>query len=272
MRAVLAILAAVVLPVLCAGADVARCRLSKGLYEDRLALERRGPSESAAAEGALRLAGGGASTADPGKLQVIDQEYRRFFAELADITVHNDTAALEACCEQASPDRAGVLMCQLATFLAGGRKESKTFLELFPTGRKETALLWDLDSIGGAQGRTLFPPKGPSYKLIDELFLLVLDERDQAIPKYFNLASQATGEAARYMDEQIKLFLRESPAVVVNQWLQLRRYRPKLKTMALAMQKSASAAEIQKVMRAVRTFCEKDNPDCPDILKLYAGK
>ena len=27
-----------------------------------------------------------------------------------------------------------------------------------------------------------------------------------------------------------------------------------------------------KVERAVRTFCEKDNPDCPDILKLYAGK
>jgi hypothetical protein len=29
---------------------------------------------------------------------------------------------------------------------------------------------------------------------------------------------------------------------------------------------------MQNVVRAVRAFCDKSNPDCPDILKLYAGK
>ena len=272
MRAVLAVVAGL-LPAVCTAADASRCRLSKNLYEDRLALEKRGPGDSVTAGGASRLAAGAGSTSvEPGRTQAIDEEYRRFLGELAEASGSKDMSAVQACCEQAANDRAGALLCQLATYLTGGRTESKPFLDTFPSSRKDTAMLWDLDAIGGAAGRGLFPPKGPSYKLVDELFLLVLDERDQAIGKYFNLSSHATGETAKYMDDQIKIFLRESPAVVVSQWMELRRYRPKLKSLVQAMQKGASAAEWQKTTRAVRSFCLQDNPDCSDILKLYAGK
>jgi hypothetical protein len=34
----------------------------------------------------------------------------------------------------------------------------------------------------------------------------------------------------------------------------------------------SSPAEMQKMTRAVQTFCEKGNPDCPEILKLYGLK
>jgi hypothetical protein len=133
-------------------------------------------------------------------------------------------------------------------------------------------MLWDLNAISGPPGTSLFPPKGPSYKLVDELFLLVLDERDVAITKYFNLASHATGDEAAYMDGQIRVFLKEAPAVVVHQWLVLRRYRPRLKAAAQALLAASKPAEAQALGKVVRSFCDKSNPDCPDILKLYAGK
>src|SRR5204863_9589760 len=106
----------------------------------------------------------------------------------------------------------------------------------------------------------------------DELFLLAMDQRDVAITKYFNLANHATPEEAAYMDSQIRTFLKEAPAVVVNQWLILRRYRPRLKAAAHAMIASSTPAEMQSLVKVVRSFCDKGNPDCPDILKLYAGK
>ena len=169
-------------------------------------------------------------------------------------------------------DRAGALFCQLSLYLSGGRTDSAAFLEGFPSSKKEIALLWDLDAIAGGLGKTAYPPKGPSYQLIDELFLLVMDERDAAIAKYFNLASHASGDAATYMDGQIRTFLKEAPSAVVNQWLVLRRYRPKLKTAAQSLIASSSPAEMQKLVKTVQAFCEKGNPDCPDILKLYGGK
>ena len=261
--------AGIVLPALLSGADAARCRLSKGLYEDRLALaQKQGPAESAAA-GAL-LAPGTVTPAD--KLAAIDQEYRRFLTELAAAIDHDDAAGLKACCDEAAGDRAGSLYCQLSQYLFGQRKESAAFIEQFPNSRKEFAMLWDLSAIAGSAGKTLYPPKGPSYRLIDELFLLVMDERELAITKYFNLATHASGEEAKYMEGQMSVFLKEAPAVVVNQWLVLRRYRARLKGAAQSLIASSSPAEMQKTVKAVRAFCDKSNPDCPDILKLYAGK
>jgi hypothetical protein len=179
---------------------------------------------------------------------------------------------VKACCDQAGSDRAGALFCQLSLYLSGGRTDSAAFLDGFPSSRKETALLWDLDPISGALGKTAYPPQGPGYRLIDELFLLVMDERDAAMGKYFNLASHASGDTATYMDGQIRTFLKEAPSAVVNQWLVLRRYRPKLKIAAQSLKSSSSPAEMQKLVKTVQAFCGKENPDCPDILKLYGGK
>jgi hypothetical protein len=250
-------------------ADAARCQLGKGLYEDRLAVvQKQGPAEGPAA-GALLPPGSDAPT---GKLAAIDAQYRQFLEELSAAATRQDKDAVKACCDQAGSDRAGALFCHLTQYLGGGRTDAAAFLDGFPSSRKDTALLWDLDQISGSLGKTAYPPRGPSYRFIDETFLLVMDERDAAIAKYFNLATHAGGDAARYMDGQIRTLLKEAPSAVVNQWLELRRYRPKLKVAAKSLISSSSQAEMQKLVKTVQAFCDKGNPDCPDILKLYAGK
>jgi hypothetical protein len=268
-REVVGLAAALVFPALMWGGDAGRCQLAKNLYEDRLTLaQKQGPADSPGS-GALLAPG---ATGTSARLSSIDTEYQQFFAELASATQAKDSEALRACCDRASTDRAGALVCRLSLFLDGGRKDSSQFLEQFPSTRKDYVMLLDLNAIGGSTGVSLFSPKGPSYRLIDELFLLVMDQRDIAITRYFNLASIVSGGEAAYMDGQIRLFLKEAPAVVVNQWLILRRYRPKLKSAAQSIIASSTPAEMQALGKAVRSFCDKSNPDCPEILKLYAGK
>jgi hypothetical protein len=250
------------------GADATTpCRLGRSLFDDRLAIERQVLAEGPAT-GAL-LAPGTAGLAPAGKLAAIDEEYRQFLAELSHTKVSHDGAALQTCCDQASSDRAGALFCQLVTYLNSRRTESNAFLKAFPSSKKDISMLWTLDAISAGQGKNLFPPRGPSYGLIDELFLLVLDEREQAISKYFNLSARATAEKARYMDDQIKLFLRESQFVVVDRWPLLRRYKPKLTSVFQTIVSESSHAEMQKIARAVRTFCERGNADCHEVRKLY---
>jgi hypothetical protein len=249
------------------GADTTPCQLGKSLYYDRLAIEKQVQAEGPAT-GAL-LAPGTAGLAPASKLAVIDEEYRQFLAELSRAKVSKDGTALQACCDEASSDRAGALFCQLVTYLNSRRTDSNPFLKAFPSSKKDISMLWTLDAIAADQGTNVFPPRGPSYELIDELFLLVLDAREEAISKYFNLSAHATGEKARYIDDQIKLLLRESQFVVVDQWALLRRYKPKLTSVFQAIVTECSHAEMEKIARAAKTFCKKSNPDCHEILKLY---
>jgi hypothetical protein len=249
------------------GADATPCQLGKNLYDDRLAIEKQVQAEGPAT-GAL-LAPGTAALAPASKLAAIDEKYRQFLAELYHAKVSKDGTALQACCNEASSDRAGALFCQLDTYLNSRRTDINAFLKAFPSSKKDISMLWTLDAIAAGQGKSVFPPRGPSYGLIDELFLLVLDEREQAISKYFNLSAHATAEKARYMDDQIKLFLHESQFVVVDRWPLLRRYKPKLTSLFQMIVSECSHAEMQKIARAVKTLCEKGNPDCPEILKLY---
>ena len=99
------------LPALLFGADAASCHLGKSLYDYRLAIEKQVQAERPAT-GAL-LAPGTAALAPASKLAAIDAEYRRFLAELSHAKVSKDETALQACCNEASRDRAGALFCQL---------------------------------------------------------------------------------------------------------------------------------------------------------------
>jgi hypothetical protein len=258
------------LPFLLVGQDSARCRLNKGLYDDRQASQKQDQLDRPAT-GALLPAGIALAT-PASKLTAIDDEYRQFLVELSDATTRKDATAIQACCDEANGDRAGALFCRIVTYLNGGRTDSAAFLKAFPGTNKETTMLWDLDAIAADQGQSMFPPRGPSYGLIDELFLLVLDGHEQAISKYFNLSIHTTGQKARYMDNQIKLFLQESQFVVIDRWPILRRYQQKLNSVLRMIVNESSSAEMQKMTRAVQTFCEKANPDCPEILKLYGVK
>jgi hypothetical protein len=273
MRFTIAVQTAVTGGVLCAllsGADATPCHLGKDFYNERLAIEKQVQAEGPAT-GAL-LAPGTASLAPAGKLAAIDERYRQFLAELTRVNESEGRPALQACCDEAKSDRAGALFCQLVTYLNGRRTESEPFLKAFPGSKKDVSMLWTLDEIAAGQGKSLFPPRGPSYQLIDELFLLVLDEHEEAISKYFNLAASATAETARHMDYQIKLFLSESQFVVVDRWPLLRRYRPKLTSVFQTIVSESSPADLQKIARAARVFCEKDNPYRHEVLKLYGAE
>src|SRR5579864_5561254 len=105
----------VMLPALLAGANAAQCDLPKSLYEDRLALtQKQGPAEPAT--GALLPPG---TVTPASRLAEIDGQYRQFLAAIAAATQSKDESALKACCDRASGDRAGVLVCGLSLYLQG---------------------------------------------------------------------------------------------------------------------------------------------------------
>jgi hypothetical protein len=229
------------------------CSVQKGLYEEWLAQARRaGSARRGQKETLLR-----ATAPDPDRLQAIGKEYQAFFQCLSGVAGGKDDKVLQSSCDEAAGDRLASMVCQSAIYVKSGRTGSKEFLDGLPSGRKGADMVWDLSAIAG--------PNGPAYKLIDELFLLVLDGKETATAKYFNIAASAPEAETRHVDEQIAVLLREAPAVVVKEWAVLRQYQPKLKKLLTEM----SRADLQKVRQGVAGFCTKDNLDCPEILKVF---
>lgn len=253
-----------------AGADSAGCGVSKGLYEGWLGTVKPVSARKAGA-GAL-VEDGSAAIPAPERQNAITREYRNFFHCLSDTVEHKDANAVLERCREVESDRVASLACRTAVYLKSGRADGKEFLDALPAGKKGAELIWDLDAIaGGPQdgSASIFLPNGPAYKLVDELFLLVLDDKETAAAKYLGVATLATGDAARHVDEQLKLLLRESPSVVVKRWMVFRQYQPKLKKLWADMTASMPAAEMQKTRKGLGAFCSKDNPDCPEIVRLF---
>ena len=105
--------------------------------------------------------------------------------------------------------------------------------------------------------------------MIDEVFVLALDDRDTAFSKYFHIAGAASGAGSAHVDGQIKVLLRESPMLVVKQWPVLRQYQPMLKKILADLSREVGASEMNKVRRGIASFCGKDNLDCPEIDKFF---
>lgn len=231
----------------------AGCSVRKGLYDEWVASARRGDTR------------GGSSA----KQQAIGEEYEAFFHCLSE-----SAEALQSLCKDAAADRLASLTCQTVLYVKDGRNSSKQFLDALPAGRRAGELIWDLETVAGlgqAKSGTasLFPPKGPAYKLIEELFVLVLDGKETAAAKYFTIWASASEDGERYMDEQIKMLLREAPAVVVKEWETLRQHQPKLRKLVSDMAAGLPPAELLKMRQGLVGFCAKDNRDCPEILKVF---
>jgi len=254
--------------------DGAPCMVRKGLYDNWLALARHASSRTRVGQDTL-VAPGTASRADaePSGATEIGREYSLFFECLSNLAEQQAAEeAVESCCQQAGGDPVASLDCRLTAYLKGGRSGGKDFLDALLPGRKGAQIVWELEAITAgkpAEGSKLFP-KGPAYKLIDELFLLVLDNRETAVSKYFNVWSAATPAGDRYIGSQVQVLLRESPAVVVKQWPVLRKYQPQLKKVVAEMSTSLPDTELKKMRRGLAGFCAPDNLDCPELLKLFA--
>jgi len=232
------------------------CSVSRGLYDTWVSLGKSQPARAARADSLV--AGAPSAAPEPEKRQTIVQEYQAFIQCLSQAAEHEDKETLQARCKQAD-DRLANLVCRVTVYVKGERTGGKEFLDALPTGKRGAEMIWDLAEISNAS----------ATRLVDELFLLVLDDRESAAAKYFNIAAYATGEGARHTEGQIKLLLRESPAVVVKKWMVLRQYQPMLKRLMAEMSASLPAAEMQKMRKGLAAFCSKDNPDCPEIFKVF---
>ena len=181
--------------------------MQKGLYDDWLALSKRGSSPRKV----LKLVGATTPAApDPEREQKIGQEYQAFFQCLSDAAGQKGEKTTPSFCEEAAGDRLAALVCETVAYVKDGRAASKEFVDALPTGKKGAEMIWDLETIaatGQKSPATIFLPKGPAYKVIDELFVLVLDDKEGAVSKFLNIAGSATDAGARYMDGQIKVFL-----------------------------------------------------------------
>jgi len=270
-RTVFVVLLELMSAIAAAGADAAGCSVRKGLYDQWLASASRGSGGAhTLLKGAL-ASGSSPYAAGTTKQEAIVQDYRSFFQCLSAAAEQPDPAVLQASCKDAASDKVAALVCETALYLKGGRTASKEFVDTLP-GKKGAEAVWELDAIAAradqAAAPAISPPKGPAYKLLDELFLLVLDGTEGAASKYFAIASIASGEAAHHTDDQIKVLLREAPAVVVQEWPILRQYQPRLKKLVSELAASLSAAELTQMRRGLAGFCSKDNLDCPEILKV----
>jgi len=254
-------------------AEPTGCVVRKGLYEAWLSSVKRSPG-TLPRFGALL--GSSRSSPDTTSTQEIHEQYQSFFQCLSDSTLPADDDGGRSLCKEAAPDRIGSLVCQVALYLKTNRTAGAEFLDALPASRKGAEMIWDLDAIAGAgtvekQGPPLFAPKGPAYKIIDEVFVLALDDRETAMSKYFHIVGAASGAGTQYTDSQIKILLRESPGLVVKHWAVLRQYQQKLKELIAALSTELSGPEMNQVRQGIASFCSKDNLDCPEIQK-FVGR
>jgi len=263
----------------------AGCSVRKGLYEEwalsKKSLPRRSGKEAllAAATRAVRSAAGGGIRKRGDATRAVDEpeeprevrEYQAFFQCLSDSAERQGQQALQPICEAAG-DRLASMVCRTVLYIKGGRTGVKEFVDAVPSGKTGADMIWDLEAIAVSGPKTpppsIFLPEGPAYRLIDELFLLVLDSRDNAAAKYFAIAANASEQGASHTDPQIQLLLRETPSVVVKEWPVLRQYQPMLKKLVTEMSNTLSRAEMLQMRQGVMSFCSKDNLDCPEIMRL----
>uniref|UniRef100_Q022L2 Secreted protein n=1 Tax=Solibacter usitatus (strain Ellin6076) TaxID=234267 RepID=Q022L2_SOLUE len=250
-------------------AEPAGCAVRKGLYDAWLTLNKRTTRTFPKFTGsATRVA------AEPASAEEIYREYQTFFQCLSDMALPAAADSRSAMCADASSDRLGSLTCQLSLYVKTDRTSGAELLDALPASKKGAEMIWDLDAIADAgvvdkHFPPLFAPKGPAYKLIDEVFVLALDDRETAIAKYFHIVGAATGAGTQYTDSQIKILLRESPILVVKHWDILRQYQPKLKKLLAELAAELSAPDMNKVRQGIAGSCTRDNLDCPEIQKFF---
>jgi hypothetical protein len=244
------------------------CAIRKGLYDAWLSLAKRTPNTvpKAALFGASRTTSGGST-------QDIYGEYRTFFQCLSDTAVPAGEDGVRSMCKEAAADRIGLMVCQVALYVKTNRTAGTELLDALPASKKGAEIVWDLDAIattGAGEQRfpTLFAPRGPAFRIIDEVFMLALDDRETAMAKYFHMVGSATGAGLQYTDAQVKILLRESPALVVKHWAVLRQHQPTLKRLLAEFSKELPGSEMNKIRQGVAGFCTKDNLDCPEIQKV----
>lgn len=252
-------------------AEPGGCLIRKGIYDSWLALSKK-PARPATRVGSLL--GSVKPVVEPASAPEVHEAYEAYLQCLSDAPVPETESDVYLMCKDADADRLGSLVCQLALYLKTNRTRGSELLNALSPGKKGGELVWDLESIAGAAASenhfpSLFSPQGPAFKLIDELFVLALDDRETAISKYFHIASESPASVAPHVDAQIKILLRESPALVVTRWQIFRQYRPRVRRILDDLSKELTYGEMDKLRMGIAGFCSKEYLDCPEIERFF---
>src|SRR3954447_7658703 len=196
-------------------ADVGNCSVRKGQYEAWLSLAKHAPTRPV--RGAS-LAPATQTAPDTATAEGMGREYRNYFQCISDAPLPADDDGGRSLCKDAAVDRLPAAVCQTALYLKTGRKDATDLLDSLPANKRSAEMIWDLQKIAVSGSAGIFLPDGPAYKIVDELFVLVLDDKETAVSKYFHVVANAVGPDGKHVDAQIKILLREAPAVVVKQW------------------------------------------------------
>lgn len=200
--------------------------------------------------------------------KVIDQQYYTFMERVSQGgTVEKRTRA-EMCCRQAGDDPIARLICALAAYLRGGRRDPSVFVKSVPGDKESADALWALDEIASSQGgetggpATPFGPSGPVDRYLDELFRLVAGGESDAVQKYLTLYPLADGEYAESMEDQLEHLFLDHPSVVLQHWILF-----KGDTRVFAdLKESLSRDQKRRIVSGARAHCSISRPACRELV------
>jgi hypothetical protein len=244
------------------------CRLRAGLYQQRKQLE----SDYAMQVGSDYAAHREIADKLVAKMNAIDTEYYRFLYTLADAGARGDRGSMVACSNMAKQDPIARQMAALVWYLYNGRRECASFTASLPHTKAQLTDFWNLDAIathGEPEEPTSLPgiplPDGLVEKYVSELFALVTSGNTAAIREYFYIYSNADGEYAEFMQDEVTLLFKDHPDLVLSKWPLFRPYGKKL-----GASEGVSREDYRSIAAKFRSLCEsRRDASCAEILKIF---
>jgi hypothetical protein len=198
----------------------------------------------------------------------IDQQYYTFMARVSQAGNVEKRTRAEMCCRQADDDPIARLICALAAYLRGGRRDPSVFVKSVPGDKESADALWALDEIASSQGGETggpaapFGSSGPVDRYLDELFRLVAGGKSDAVQKYLTLYPLADGEYAESMEDQLEHLFLDHPSVVLQHWVLF-----KGDTRVFAdLKESLSRDQKRRIVSGARAHCSISRPACRELI------
>jgi hypothetical protein len=260
-------LLAILVPLSGSAAGVG-CRLRAGLYQQRKQLEsdyamQVGSDSAAHREIADKLVA---------KMNAIDAEYYRFLYTLADAGARGGYGSMVACSNMAKHDPIARQMAALVWYLYNGRRDPASLIASLPHTKAQLTDFWNLDTIathGEPEEPTSLPgiplPDGLVEKYISELFALVTSGNTAAIREYFYIYSNADGDYAEFMQDQVTLLFKDHAELVLSNWPLFRPYGQKL-----GASEGVSREDCRNIDARFHALCQnRRNAGCAEVLRIF---
>lgn len=267
-RALTGVAVLLAVPAVLIAGSTSQCKLRPGLYQERKGLE----SEYAAKVGNEYALHRGVADRLNSRINDIDAQYYNFTYAMANFAARGDTVALDACRKAAEQDPIARMLAALVWYVHSGRRDPASFTASFPKSKAQMDDFWSLDAVT-AHGTRQEPPGLPGIplpdgvvdKFISELFDLVQRGNTAAIREYLNLYSNADGEYAEFMQDQMVRLFKEDPGLVLRKWGLFRPCGQRL-----GASEDISPEDYRDIRLRFKSLCRKTrNRDCAEILEIF---